>query len=70
MEDCVFRRFEDKAQKALYDRVIEASREIYDINSTLSTRPAKRISMLLQSRKDALIREIQGLIQRVYQLEF
>ncbi len=62
--------FEDKAQKALYDHVIEASREIYDINSTLSTHPAKRISMLLQSRKDALIREIQGLIQRVYQLEF
>lgn len=62
--------FEDKAQKVLYDRVIEASREIYDINSTLSTCPAKRISMPLQSRKDALIREIQGLIQRVYQLEF
>ena len=62
--------FEDNGQKALYDRVIEASREIYDINSTLSARPAKRISVLLQSRKDALIKEIQGLIERVYQLDF
>lgn len=48
----------------------QASREIYDINSTLSARPAKRISVLLQSRKDALIKEIQGLIERVYQLDF
>lgn len=62
--------FEDKMQRALYNRVIEASREIYDINDTLSTRPAKRISMLLQSRKDTLIKEIQSLIQRVYQLDF
>ena len=62
--------FEDKTQKALYDRVIGATREVYDINDTLSTRPAKRISVLLQSRKDALIKEIQSLIERVYQLDF
>lgn len=62
--------FEDKVQKALYDRVIGATHEVYDINDTLSTRPAKRISMLLQSRKDTLIKEIQGLIERVYQLDF
>ena len=62
--------FEDKTQKGIYDRVVEASREIYDINNTLSGRPAKRISILLQSRKDILIKEIQGLIERVYQLDF
>lgn len=62
--------FEDKAQKALYDQVIGATREVYNINDTLSNRPAKRISVLLQSRKDTLIKEIQSLIERVYQLDF
>ena len=58
------------AQKALYDRVVEATREIYDINATLATRPAKRISTLLQTQKTALIKEIQDLISCVYNLEF
>ncbi len=58
------------AQKALYDRVVEATREIYDINATLAARPAKRISTLLQTQKTALIKEIQDLISRVYNLEF
>lgn len=62
--------FEDKAQKALYDQVIGATHEVYNINDTLSNRPAKRISVLLQSRKDTLIKEIQSLIERVYQLDF
>ena len=62
--------FEDKAQKAIYDRVVKASQEIYDINNTLLNNPAKRISSLLQSRKINLIKEIQGLIEKVYQLDF
>lgn len=62
--------FSDDIQRGIYDRVVEASREIYDINGTLSTRPAKRISMLLQSRKDSLIAEIEALIERVYHLDF
>ncbi len=62
--------FEDAAQKSIYDRVVEASREIYDINATLSSQPAKRISTLLQARKDALIKEIEELIAKVYQLDY
>lgn len=62
--------FSDDIQRGIYDRVVEASREIYDINGTLSTKPAKRISMLLQSRKDSLIAEIEALIERVYHLDF
>ncbi|MEA4852863.1 MAG: Eco57I restriction-modification methylase domain-containing protein [Christensenella sp.] len=62
--------FENEAQKGIYDRVVEASREIYDINATLSGQPAKRISMLLQARKDTLIKEIEELIARIYQLDF
>lgn len=62
--------FSDKAQKKVYDRVVEATREIYDINAALATRPAKRISTILQTQKTALIREIQDLISCVYKLEF
>lgn len=62
--------FENGVQKGIYDRVVEASREIYDINATLSGHPAKRISSLLQARKNALINEIEELITRVYQLNF
>ena len=57
-------------QKGIYDSVVEASREIYDINDTLSGQPAKRVSALLQNRKKALIKEIEGLIAKVYQLDF
>lgn len=62
--------FEDATQKSIYDRVVEATREIYDINNTLASHPAKRIFSLLQSQKNALIHEIQDLIARVYKLEF
>ena len=62
--------FEDAVQKGIYDRVVEASREIYDINATLSSQPAKRISTLLQTRKSALIKEIEDLIEKVYHLDF
>lgn len=61
---------EDSIQKSMYDRVVEASREIYDINATLSGQPAKRVSTLLQNRKNALIKEIEELIAKVYQLDF
>lgn len=62
--------FENAVQKGIYDRVVEASREIYDINTTLSSQPARCISTLLQTRKDALIKEIEELIAKVYQLDF
>lgn len=62
--------FENAMQKSIYDRVVEGSKEIYDINATLSGQPAKRISKLLQTRKNALIKEIEELIAKVYQLDF
>lgn len=62
--------FENAVQKGIYDRVVEASREVYDINATLSSQPARRISTLLQARKGALIKEIEELIAKVYQLDF
>lgn len=62
--------FDNDIQKGIYDRVVEASREIYDINTTLSSQPARRISTLLQTRKGILIKEIEELIAKVYQLDF
>ena len=62
--------FNVESQKAVYDRVIEASREIYEINDVLFSRPAKRIEIQLQRQKDALITEIQALIAKVYRLEY
>ena len=62
--------FGNAAQKGIYDRVVAASREVYDINVTLSGHPVKRISTLLQARKETLIREIERLIAKVYQLDF
>lgn len=62
--------FGAKRQKAIHDRVVAASQEIYEINDVLSGRPAKRIANLLQRQKDALISEIQELIAKVYRLDY
>ena len=62
--------FNVESQKAIYDRVVAASREIYEINDVLSGRPAKRIANLLKRQKDVLIAEIQDLISRVYRLDY
>lgn len=62
--------FAVEEQKAIHDRVVAASREIYEINDALSGRPAKRIANLLQRQKETLISEIQGLIDRVYRLDY
>lgn len=62
--------FAVEEQKVIHDRVVAASREIYEINDALSSHPAKRIANLLQRQKEALISEIQGLIDRVYRLDY
>ena len=62
--------FDDSKQKSIYDRVVEATREVYRINEELNSQPAKRIVATLQRQKESLISEIQGLIGSVYRLEF
>ena len=62
--------FNNKQQKAIYDRVVSASKEIYKINGDLVAVPAKRIVNMLQRQKDNLISEIQALIEKVYRLDF
>ena len=62
--------FNDSRQKAIYDRVVESTCEIYRINEELSKHPAKRNASILLRQKESLISEIQGLIASVYRLEF
>ena len=62
--------FAVEEQKAIHDRVVSVSREIYKINDALAGRPAKRIANLLQRQKETLISEIQELIGRVYRLDY
>ena len=62
--------FDDPKQKALYDRVVEASREVYTINEMLCNKPSKQIETTLSCQKSSLIKEIDELISRVYRLEF
>lgn len=62
--------FDDSKQKALYDRVVEASRKIYAINNKLDKKPSRQIETTLVRQKTSLIKEIDALISRVYRLEF
>lgn len=60
----------NEAERTIYERVVSASREIYQINDELSAHPAKRIEAQLLAQKDALIAEVQRIIERVYRLEY
>ena len=60
----------NEVEKAIYERVVSTSREIYQINDELGTHPAKRIEAQLLAQKNTLIAEIQRLIERVYRLEY
>ncbi len=66
----VMLNFDDPKQKALYDRVVEASREVYSVNNKLGSKPSKQVETTLIRKKTALIKEIDELISRVYRLEF
>lgn len=62
--------FSIPAQKALHDEVVKLTREIYQINDKLAVLPAKSVESVLLRQKKALVEKIEGLISRVYQLEF
>lgn len=57
-------------QKQLYDRVVEATREVYKMNEILASHPEKRVFSIMQRKKGELVSEIEELIARVYRLEF
>ena len=62
--------FSSSSQKALYDRVVAYTKEIYSLNDILAEHPAKKVESVTIRRKKELIVEIEELISRVYRLEF
>ena len=62
--------FNNISQKLIYDRVVEASREVYNIIKELVNKPAKQVETTLNHQKNLLIKEIENLITRVYKLDF
>lgn len=67
---CFVLNFDDPKQKVLYERVVEATREVYAINDKLAEKSAKQFEITLIHKKTALTKEIDELISRVYRLEF
>lgn len=66
----VMLNFDDPKQNAIYDRVVQASREVYAINDKLDLKPPKQVETTLIRQKTALIKEIDNLITKVYRLDF
>jgi len=62
--------FNSALQKAIYDRVICATQEIYRLNGLLAARPSKTEERSLLHRKRNLIMEVETLISKVYHLDF
>lgn len=62
--------FSSASQKAIYDKVVTNTREIYRLNQILKSRPDRSTSLVTDRRKKELIAEIEALIARVYRLEF
>lgn len=63
--------FKNPTQKSIYDRVVVCSQEIYKINKKLDKKTlTKSDKDFYLSQKEELIQEIEGLIGRVYRLEF
>ena len=62
--------FNSIVQKAIYDRVVDATQEIYRFNTLLAARPSKTEEKSLLRRKDSLIAEVETLISKVYHLDF
>lgn len=62
--------FSDLRQKKLYDEVVDATREINQLNATLIKKPDKSTKNVLEKEKNRLIRKIEENITRVYQQDF
>lgn len=62
--------FSVPAQKAVHDKVVRLTREVYGVNGKLAAGPSKRVRSVLLRQKKTLIERIEGLVSRVYRLEF
>ncbi len=62
--------FDSPVQKALHERVVEATQSILRINNRLAAAPSRHIQSVLLSQKKQLIAEIERLISKVYYQDF
>lgn len=62
--------FDSPVQKALHERVVEATQSILRINDRLAAAPSRHIQSVLLSQKKQLIAEIERLISKVYYQDF
>ena len=62
--------FDKPTQKVIYDKVVEATREIYRINDRLVMRLSKSEESVLLRKKLGLMAKIEELVAKVYRLEF
>jgi len=62
--------FSSDEQKKLHDDIVKLTQEIYQINDKIAALPAKSAESVLLRQKKALTEKVEGLISRVYRLEF
>lgn len=62
--------FEDEAQQRLYNKVVENTRLVYEINNQLKHTRDRHSANVLKNRKDSLISDIEELISKVYRQQF
>lgn len=62
--------FSIASQKNLYDKIVKLTREIYDINETLEINAIRSTNQVLIRKKENIIKEIEQLIEVVYNLKF
>ncbi|KAI4446943.1 Type IIS restriction enzyme Eco57I [Eubacterium plexicaudatum ASF492] len=62
--------FENEDEKAAYEAVVSAAKQIYRLNEVLQTKSGRRTIEVLEREKETLIRRIEVQIAKIYQMEF
>ena len=62
--------FTDEKQKALYDNVVSGTRKIRQLNEDLMHKADKAARNVLEHEKSRLIKNLEGMITKVYQQKF
>lgn len=62
--------FSSRKQKDMYNKVVSLSQEIYRINETIMNNPINKVKEIMKRKKNAIIKEIESIIEQVYNLQF
>ena len=62
--------FSSKSQKAIYDKIIKSTQEIYKLNSLFTGQISKTEERSLVQRKSNLIKEVETHVSKIYHLDF